>query len=233
MTGWKKLCLLYGRILRWANGTRLSVIELYRETEIEWRDCLYQFTATIASHLLCRVVQSAADGWILDMDGVVQYENNFFFRHPMLWDTVIIFLTLLLPAVIAALLLDREYMEQYKRTVDFDKYTDHICAKSALLLALPGETLRLGLSIISYFTAFDFGLFVIRLDGSFNIAGERMTKLLRKILSTEGVLYWLLFASAHLITSAASLGLHLLIYRYIWNQTERKYRILAKKQQNP
>ena len=41
----------------------------------------HQFTATIASHLLCRVVQSAADGWILDMDGVVRYENNFFFRQ--------------------------------------------------------------------------------------------------------------------------------------------------------
>ena len=230
MTGWKKLCLLYGRILRWANGTRLSVIELYRETEIEWRDCLYQFTTTIASHLLCRVPQSAADGWILDMDGVVRYETNFFFRHPMLWDALVILLTLLLPAAAVGLLLDREYMGQYKRTVDFDKYTDHICAKSAILLALPGETLRLGLSVISYFTAFDFGLFIVRLDGSLNIAGERLTRVLCKIFPTGEVLHWILFASAHLITAAASLGLHLLIYRYVWNQAERKYRIRAKQQ---
>lgn len=216
------------RIVRFLNRCRLRLIALYDTTEIDWWDCICQCAAMLAVQCFAHLGANAVRALIEDMDwwAVMQnYITYYISAHVWVQDLICFLILTAIVCLGSAFLLDKEYVQQYERTVVFDKYHNSLSfLRSGLLLMVPGELFRYVLCWFSYTHRF-FGWSLREL------CGHRAFLILQWFGNAMGYEYlnpsrhWVLFTLAFLCDSVLFLALQLAVYKLVWLYAEKKHKI--------
>jgi len=221
-------------MIRWTvnrfRELRNQLISLYDTTEIDWRDCTYHCVAVLAAQGIAHCLVYFPQAYIEDMDWIVSMQESVLYGKSLLHHMLYFAVLTISVHICVVLVLNVEYMTQYKRTVVYNKYENlWTCIRSGLLVMIPGEIIRYALCYMTYFRTF-FGW---RL---FNLISHRAYLIFQWIGQAMHYEYvnvtdhWLGFTVAFICDSILLIAIQLGVYSLVWYYAERKYNVLKYKQ---